>query len=122
VDERPTEGETISLPRYLALGDVAARHVREASAAERDAVLLDYFESRKNLGQVIHRFFGDPGLRVARARYGRPVHASAVAVLRQRLTDPGFASGLSDLERAEIDLLAAEPLDFISCTARRRAE
>ena len=35
------------------------------------------------------------------------------------LTDPGFASGLSPLERAEMELLAAAPLDFVSCTARR---
>jgi hypothetical protein len=119
VDERPAEGETISLRRYLALGDDAAQRVTAASVTERDAALLDYFKARKNLGQVIHRFFGDPGRRVAGASYAGPVHASAVAVLRQRLNDPAFAPELSDLERAEIEILAADPLDFVSCTARR---
>ena len=68
VTETPAEGDTISLPRYLALGDAAARRVQEAPAAEREAALLDYFKSRKTLGGTIHRFFGDPGLQVAKAR------------------------------------------------------
>ena len=71
------------------------------------------------MGEVIHRFFGDPGLQVAAARYASPEHQTAIALLRERLTDPGFASALSPLERAELELLAAAPQDFISCTARR---
>ena len=71
------------------------------------------------MGLVIHRFFGDPGLKEAAVRYGYDAHQTAIAMLRQRLTDPGFASALSPLERAELELLAAAPLDFISCTARR---
>ena len=39
--------------------------------------------------------------------------------LRGRLADPGFAPKLKPLERAELELLAAAPLDFVSCTARR---
>jgi hypothetical protein len=42
-----------------------------------------------------------------------------MAVLRERLTDAGFASARSALERAELEVLAAAPLHFISCTARR---
>jgi hypothetical protein len=95
--------------------------VGEASSAERDAALLGYFKSRKSMGQVIHRFFGDPGLQVAAARYAGPEHQAAIALLRERLADPGFAPALSPLERAEIELLAAAPLDFVSCVARARA-
>jgi Zn-dependent protease with chaperone function len=119
VTEQPRERDTISLPRYLAQGDDAARRVGEASSTERDAALIDYFKSRKTLGEVIHRFFGDPGLQVAVARYAGPEHETAIALLRQRISDPGFASALSPLERAELELLAAAPLDFVSCTARR---
>jgi hypothetical protein len=71
------------------------------------------------MGEVIHRFFGEPGLQVAAARLGDNPHQTATALLRERLTDPGFASALSPLERAELELLAATPLDFVSCTARR---
>jgi Zn-dependent protease with chaperone function len=119
VDERTADGDTISLPRYLALGDAAARRVQEAPAADRDAALLAYFESRKNLGQVIHRFFGEPGLQVAFRSYAEAPHQSAIASLRQRAVDPRFASELGSLERAELDLLVANPLDFVSCVARR---
>jgi Zn-dependent protease with chaperone function len=109
----------ISLPRYLALSDDAARRVTDASPAARDTALLDYYGSRKTLGEIIHRFFGDPGLKVAAARYAGSEHQSAIALLRKRLTDPGFASALSPLKRAELELLAAAPLDFVSCIARR---
>jgi Zn-dependent protease with chaperone function len=113
------EGDTFSLPRWLAHGDKMARRVEEASPAQRDAALLDYFKSRKTHGETIHRFFGDPGLQVATARYAGGEHQSAIALLRRRLTDPGFASDVSPLERAEMELLASAPLDFVSCTARR---
>jgi Zn-dependent protease with chaperone function len=119
VTERPNESDAISLPRYLAMVDAAARRVAAASSAERDAALLDFFRSRKTFGQVIHRFFGDPGLQIAAAHYAGPEHQTAIARLRERLTDPRFASTLNPLERAELDLLATAPLDFISCTARR---
>jgi hypothetical protein len=42
-----------------------------------------------------------------------------ISLLSERLADPGFAPGLSALERAELELLASAPQDFISCTARR---
>jgi hypothetical protein len=71
------------------------------------------------MGEVIHHFFGDPGLQVAAARYAGPAHQAAIALLRERLAVPGFASPLSPLERAEIELLATAPQDFISCVARR---
>jgi len=118
VTEKP-RSDDISLLVYLAHSDAAARSVTEASPAERDARLLDYFKVRKTMGLVIHRFFGDPGLREAAVRYGYYAHYAAIAMLRQRLADPGFASALSPLERAELELLAAAPMDFISCTARR---
>jgi hypothetical protein len=110
----------ISLPRYLHQNDQNALGVMEATPAERDRRLLEYFNGRKAFGWVIHRFFGDPGLQLLTARHvAAPEHEQAIAVLRQRLTDPGFATKLSALERAELELLAATPLDFISCTARR---
>jgi hypothetical protein len=99
--------------------DQNALDVMKATAAERDHNLLLYFNGRKAYGWVIHRFFGDPGLQVLKARYVAPEHQSAIAVLRGRLTDPGFAPKLSPLERAELELLAAAPLDFVSCTVRR---
>src|SRR5262249_24346149 len=97
----------------------AARRVAEASPAERDRRLLDYFTMRKSMGEVIHRFFGDPGLEAEAARYTAPEHQAAIALLRERLTDPGFASALRPPARAELEVLGATPQDFISCTARR---
>jgi len=119
VTEQPRHRDDISLPGYLAHSDAAARRVTEASPAERDSRLLDYFKARKTMFWVIHRFFGDPGLQIAFARYAGPEHTTAIALLRERLADPGFASKLNPPERAELELLAADPLDFISCTARR---
>jgi Zn-dependent protease with chaperone function len=119
VTEQPRHGDDISLPRYLGFSDAAAQSVADASPAERDLRLLDYFKVRKTMGWVIHRFFGDPGLQVAAVRYGDPQHQAAIALLRERLAVPGFAPALSPLERAELELLATAPLDFVSCIARR---
>jgi hypothetical protein len=117
---QPTHGDDIDLPGYLAHTDSAARSVVEAATpADRDLRLLDYFKVRKTMFWVIHRFFGDPGLELAAVRTAGPEHQAAIALLRERLTDPDFASALSPLERAELDVLAAAPQDFISCTARR---
>jgi hypothetical protein len=96
--------------------------VGEAPAAGRDAALIDYFKTRKTMGVVIHRFFGDPGLQVAATRFAGPEHQSAIALLRQRVTDPSFASTLPPLERVELDLLAEIPQDFVSCVARHGAK
>jgi hypothetical protein len=122
VTHQPRSRDDISLPGYLAHGDAAARSVAEASSAERDTRLLDYFKVRKTMFTVIHRFFGDPGLQAAAARYAGPEHETAIALLRQRLTEPGFASALNAIERAELEFLAASPLDFVSCVARRAQE
>jgi hypothetical protein len=58
-------------------------------------------------------------MQIAFARYAGPDHATAIALLRERIADPGFASALGPVERAELDLLAAAPLDFVSCVARQ---
>ena len=96
-----------------------AGRVGEVEAAQLEGALLDYFKVRKSHGEAIHHFFGEPGLSVARTRYESPAHQAAVYKLRERLTDPQFGSALTALHRAEIHLLAADPLDFIPCTARR---
>jgi hypothetical protein len=119
VTEQPREHDHISLPRYLAYGDQAARRVADAPSGERDAALVEYFKSRKTVYEVMHRFFGDPGLQVAAARQAAPQHQAAIALLRTRLADPGFAPALDPIERAEIEFLAADPQDFVSCVKRR---
>ena len=43
VTEQPRQVTMISLPRYLALSDFAARHVAEAAACRARPALLDYF-------------------------------------------------------------------------------
>lgn len=119
VDAQPKEDDTFLLPRWLAHSDRVARAVGEAPPEQRDAAVLGYFRHRKTQGESIHRYFGDPGLQVAFARYAGPEHERAIEVLRERLTDARFASGLHPVERAEIELLAANPREFITCTARR---
>jgi hypothetical protein len=109
----------ISLPRYLGYSDAAARNVMDAAPALRDARLLEYFDVRKLMSETIHRFFGDPGLQIAAARATGPDHEGAIAALRQRLSDPAFASKLGTLKQAEAEILVAAPQDFVSCIARR---
>ena len=108
----------ISFPRYLAFTDAAAERVLAASPAQRDAALLSYFRQRKVLGEVIHRFFGKEGLAAANSHFVEAPNQDAVKILRARSSDPGFTSNLNAMERAELELLVANPTDFVSCVAR----
>ena len=81
--ETPAERDTISLPRYPALGDAAARRVQDAPRPSQTA-LLDYFTSRKTLG-------GDHPSLLRRSRL--EVAARATPVGRTRALSPCCASG-----------------------------
>jgi Zn-dependent protease with chaperone function len=119
IHERPKEGESISLMRWLAHGEEVARRVTTSDGAGRDGALVDYFKLRKAHGETVHRFFGDPGLEVARTTFSKPEHEGAIALLGERLTDPAFAARFNPVELAEITLLATSPQDFVTCTARK---
>jgi hypothetical protein len=80
------------------------------------------FEKAQNAGRNRPPLLGSPGLQIARTRYEAAAHQYAVAMLRERLSDSRFASALSTLERADIELFAADHLDFVSCIARRELE
>jgi hypothetical protein len=109
----------ISMSRYLTYNDNAARNVMDSAPASRDLRIVSYYDVRKLMSQTIHRFFGDPGLQIAAARAVGPDHEGATAALRQRLSDPDFASKLGPLKQAEAEILVAAPQDFVSCLARR---
>jgi hypothetical protein len=119
VTEQPGPHVEISLPRYLGYSDAAARNVMDSAPGSRDLRIREYYDVRKLMSETIHRFFGDPGLQIAAARATGPDHEGAIAALRQRLSDPAFASKLGPLKRAEADILVAAPQDFVSCIARR---
>ena len=119
VSEKPSEHETISLPRWLAITEWAAQAVMTASPERRDEALKAYVKDRKTKMEVIHRFFGEPGLAAASEAFAGPSHQDAIKVLSSRLTDRRFTSGLGAVDAAEMHLLAESPEDFISCVARR---
>ena len=120
VTEQPGPHDEISLPRYLTSNDNAARNVTDSAADSRDLRIVEYLDVRKLMSENIHRYFGDPGLEIAAARATGPDHVGAIEALRRRLSDPDFAVKLGPLKRAEAEILAAEPQDFVSCIARRK--
>jgi Zn-dependent protease with chaperone function len=119
VTEQPGPHDEISLPRYLRYNDNAARNVMDSAPGSRDLRIREYYDVRKLMSETIYRFFGDPGLQIAAARVVGPDHEGAIAALRQRLSDPDFASKLGSLKQAEAEILVATPQDFVSCLARR---
>jgi len=118
IHEAPGPQSEISFPRYLAFADSAAQRVIAASPAQRDAALLSYFRQRKVLGEVIHRFFGKEGIEAANSHFAQAPNKDAIAMLQARSSDSDFISKLNALERAELQLLVANPTDFVSCVAR----
>jgi hypothetical protein len=111
----------ISLTEFLDKADRAQKNVLFAFAGDEDAQLKTYFEQRKLLVQLAHRFYGEDGLEIIRGAFAQPPHADVIAKLRERLKDRRFMKLFTPLERAELKLLVQAPGDFITCNARRRA-
>lgn len=111
------ETENYSIDRWLRTGNTSAQAV--AAAADRpDAALADYLKTRKERLRMVHAYFGQPGLDYALQHFGSADHATAIAILQQRLADPAYVASLRPQPRAELQLLAKAPDDFIPCRAR----
>jgi hypothetical protein len=121
VDTAADPHDDISVVRYLATLEKSALRVGAAAPGELDAELVAYVDQRSLLTQVIHRFFGEPGLRVAAEAFASPAHRQAVARLGERLPAAEFRGGLGPVALAEMQLLAASPADFLPCAARQVA-
>lgn len=119
VDDVAAPYDDISVPRYLRTLERSALRVGTAAPGRRDAELVAYVDQRMLLTQVIHRFFGEPGLRKAGEAFATPAHRQAAALLKERLAAPEFTAGLGPVALAEMQLLAASPGDFVPCVARR---
>lgn len=109
----------ISLPGYMRTMERSAAALPATTGVERDAALVAYFEQRKLLTKVIHRFFGTPGLAKVGAAVASPAHQAAVAMLGERLSAPEFTARLDPATRAEMRLLTKSAADLIPCVARR---
>lgn len=120
IDDPPKSDGSFDIRRWLARTDALAG---AAAATELDGStkpLMDYMSARKLNYETIDRFFGEPGLAMARQDFAAPLHLQAIARLRAGLHDPRWSARLSPLERAEALLLVSDPDEFIPCVARRR--
>lgn len=117
----PLPEGSYAIDRWLASGDESARAVVVAGAAP-DPALSAYVEKRKERLRVVHAYFDDAGLNYALRRYAEGDHAGALAMLRTRLQDPAYVASLAPRARAEMQLLADRPDEFITCEARRLRE
>ena len=104
--------------RYLALKARSVRRVESAGGGELDSALLSYVHDRKVLLEVLHRFFGEPGLRLMQGAYDSPADRAILDALRRRLEDRAPALVGDRRVAGEIALLVAAPESFIPCIAR----
>src|SRR4051812_9172584 len=110
----------ITLERYLGLRQRAARAAADARGAELDGALLEYARSRKVLLEVVHRFYGEPGLGLVQAAYDTPQDRAVLATLADRLRDAAQPLAADARALAEMQLLVSEPTAFVPCVARAR--
>jgi hypothetical protein len=68
---------------------------------------------------VVHRFFGEPGLRVIQDAYAGAGDAAVLQLLSERVDsdDPVLSADPETL--AKIKFLVASPGDYVPCEARR---
>lgn len=117
-DGRRSDSSEIRLERYLGMRLRALDRIAAAAPAEIDRALADYVETRKIVLQVVHRFFGDPGLDLMRGVYEGPADATVLSRLRERRAAGTLAPQLDADPNGDLDLLLAAPRDFIPCAAR----
>ena len=108
----------IKLERYLGYKLRSVRAAASAGDAELDGALLGYVKERKVLLWVVHRFFGEPGLRLMQDAYDSPADRAVLDALRRRLDDRAPALVGDGRLAAEIGLLVSAPEGFIPCMAR----
>lgn len=118
LDERPRPDGSFDIRRWLAHTEALAQMAGEARS--EDKLLRDYVTARKTNYETIDRFFGEPGLALARQALASAAHEGAIARLRERIQDPRWIASLTPVEAAEADLLTTSPDEFITCVARRR--
>ncbi|GAA0586324.1 hypothetical protein GCM10009416_25910 [Craurococcus roseus] len=104
--------------RYLGRKLLTARHVAGAEGAELDRALASYVRERKLFLEIMHRFFGEPGLALMRDAYGSPEDLAILDTLRRRRDDRAPALTGDARLAAEIELLLSAPESFIPCVAR----
>jgi hypothetical protein len=115
-EARETSG--IVLEQYLGWKEQSIRDVARAGSAELDAKLLAYVKTRKIVLEILHRFFGNPGLRLIQEAYDGPEDRAVLDTLRRRLNDRAPALVADGRIAAEIALLVSAPEGFIPCLAR----
>ncbi|MBD0271215.1 MAG: M48 family metalloprotease, partial [Acetobacteraceae bacterium] len=108
----------IRLERYLGLKLRWARAVSDAGSAELDQRMAEYVKGRKRLLETLHRFFGEPGLRLMQEAYESPEDRAILATLRRRFGDRAPALVSDGRFAAEIALLLSAPESFVPCAAR----
>lgn len=114
-------GSDVVPEKYLGLRLRSIDQVVRARDENRDAALLAYAETRKTLLQVMHRFFGESGLRLMQEAYRGAEDRAILTTLRIRLKNPAPLLAADPRRQAELRLLVSAPEDFIPCLARARA-
>ena len=108
----------VVLERYLALKERSVRAVSAAPPADLDSALLAYVGTRKTMLMVVHRFFGEAGLRLMQDAYDSPADRAVLAKLRERLQEGAPALRAQGKLAREMALLSSAPADFVPCLAR----
>ena len=108
----------VVLERYLALKERSVRAVSAAQPADLDSALLAYVGTRKTMLMVVHRFFGEAGLRLMQDAYDSPADRAVLGRLRERLQESAPALRAQGKLAREMALLSSAPADFVPCLAR----
>jgi hypothetical protein len=96
------------------------RAVSAAQPADLDSALLAYIGTRKTMLMVVHRFFGEAGLRLMQDAYDSPADLAVLTKLGERLQEGAPALRVQGKLAREMALLSSAPADFVPCLARAK--
>lgn len=104
--------------RTMGWREQSVRAVAAANYGDLDAKLAAYVTMRKTVTEVMHRFYGEPGLRLVLDTYDSRDDRAVLDTLRRRLRDRAPALIADGRIAAEMEFLVSAPDSFIPCVAR----
>jgi Zn-dependent protease with chaperone function len=117
LDEIPYGSSQGGLRRLIELANGLNIPLGEPGTPAGDDWLRQYAGSRELTISVSYDLYGLPGLQRLREVYRANVHSRIVDLIRERLPDPTFTSGLDPIAAAKTAALAKAPDNFVPCHA-----
>jgi Zn-dependent protease with chaperone function len=108
-----------SMAKYISTVERVRAEAASASAEDLDNRLISYVTTRDLISGATWNMFGDAGYQMAQQAFSAPAHDALLAQIGVRMSDPTFVAKLKPVQRAEFEVVTANPDDFVICELKK---